>query len=89
MAGMYAHADIEPVSLVQVVVCYIIMCFHNVWPHTVNMCCPRMVSGRRTCCVCERVLGSGAAMVIEALSLCFHLACFQVRGHDRVKVRSQ
>ncbi|XP_070692261.1 LIM domain only protein 7b [Pempheris klunzingeri] len=40
----------------------------------------RMVSGRRTCCVCERVLGSGAAMVIEALSLCFHLACFQCVG---------
>lgn len=32
--------------------------------------------------MCERFLGSGAAMVIEALSLCFHLACFQVRGHD-------
>ncbi|XP_029284354.1 LIM domain only protein 7b isoform X2 [Cottoperca gobio] len=40
----------------------------------------RMVSGRRTCCVCERVLGSGAAIVIEALSLCFHLACFQCVG---------
>ncbi|KAM9765270.1 LIM domain only protein 7-like isoform 3-T4 [Menidia menidia] len=40
----------------------------------------RMVSGRRTCCVCERVLGSGAAMVIEALSLCFHLTCFQCVG---------
>lgn len=38
--------------------------------------------------MCERALGSGAAMVIEALSLCFHLACFQVRGHERVKVRS-
>ncbi|XP_075307216.1 LIM domain only protein 7-like isoform X4 [Odontesthes bonariensis] len=44
---------------------------------SVNMCRPRMISGRRTCCVCERVLGSGAAMVIEALSLCFHLTCFQ------------
>lgn len=47
---------------------------------TVHMCCPRMVSGRKSCCVCEHVLGSGAAMVIEALSLCFHLACFQVRS---------
>lgn len=36
--------------------------------------------------MCERVLASGAAMVIEALSLCFHLACFQVRGHDGVAV---
>uniref|UniRef100_A0A8C4IDX0 LIM domain only protein 7 n=1 Tax=Dicentrarchus labrax TaxID=13489 RepID=A0A8C4IDX0_DICLA len=43
----------------------------------------RMISGRRTCCVCERVLGSGAAMVIEALSLCFHLACFQCVGCHR------
>nr|XP_033476620.1 LIM domain only protein 7b isoform X5 [Epinephelus lanceolatus] len=43
----------------------------------------RMVSGRRTCCVCERVLGSGAAMVIETLSLCFHLACFQCVGCHR------
>ncbi|XP_038557141.1 LIM domain only protein 7b isoform X5 [Micropterus salmoides] len=42
-----------------------------------------MVSGRRTCCVCERALGSGAAMVIEALSLCFHLACFQCVGCHR------
>ncbi|XP_069030596.1 LIM domain only protein 7-like [Embiotoca jacksoni] len=39
-----------------------------------------LVSGRRTCCVCERVLGSGAAMVMEALSLRFHLACFQCVG---------
>ncbi|XP_033972326.1 LIM domain only protein 7b isoform X3 [Trematomus bernacchii] len=44
---------------------------------------PRMVSGRRTCCVCERVLGSGAAIVIETLSLCFHLACFKCVGCHR------
>ncbi|XP_042265611.1 LIM domain only protein 7-like isoform X4 [Thunnus maccoyii] len=43
----------------------------------------RMVSGRRTCCVCECALGSGAAMVIEALSLCFHLTCFQCVGCQR------
>ncbi|XP_044207862.1 LIM domain only protein 7-like isoform X5 [Thunnus albacares] len=57
----------------------------------------RMVSGRRTCCVCERALGSGAAMVIEALSLCFHLTCFQCVGcqqhlggtETRVQVRIQ
>ncbi|KAM8762469.1 LIM domain only protein 7-like isoform 6-T10 [Acanthopagrus schlegelii] len=42
-----------------------------------------MVGGWRTCCVCERLLGSGAAMVIEALSLCFHLACFQCVGCHR------
>ncbi|XP_029982849.1 LIM domain only protein 7-like isoform X2 [Sphaeramia orbicularis] len=40
----------------------------------------RMIRGRRTCCMCERVLSSGAAMVIEALSLFFHLACFQCVG---------
>ncbi|XP_029901494.1 LIM domain only protein 7b isoform X2 [Myripristis murdjan] len=37
----------------------------------------RFVSGKKTCCVCEHVLGRGAAMVIEALGLCCHLACFQ------------
>lgn len=57
-------------------------------PYTVNMWRPRMISGRRTCCMCERALGSGAAMVIDALSLCFHLTCFQVRGHDLVRVWS-
>ncbi|XP_061891373.1 LIM domain only protein 7-like isoform X2 [Entelurus aequoreus] len=36
--------------------------------------------GRRSCCVCEGVLTRGAAMVIEALSLCFHFACFQCVG---------
>ncbi|XP_056269591.1 LIM domain only protein 7-like isoform X2 [Pseudoliparis swirei] len=43
----------------------------------------RMVSGKRTCCVCERGLGIGAAMVIETLGLCFHLACFQCVGCHR------
>ncbi|XP_007553989.1 LIM domain only protein 7-like isoform X1 [Poecilia formosa] len=43
----------------------------------------RMISGRRTCCMCERALGSGAAMVIDALSLCFHLTCFQCVGCHR------
>ncbi|XP_077446119.1 LIM and calponin homology domains-containing protein 1-like isoform X2 [Stigmatopora argus] len=40
----------------------------------------RMVSGRTTCSVCEGHLSSGPAMVIEALSLCFHFACFQCVG---------
>ncbi|XP_072321451.1 LIM domain only protein 7b isoform X2 [Eucyclogobius newberryi] len=40
----------------------------------------RTEPGRRTCCVCEGVLDSGAAMVIEALGLNFHLACFQCKG---------
>lgn len=37
----------------------------------------RLVSSSLACCVCEQALGRGAAMVIEALALCFHLACFQ------------
>ncbi|XP_023809169.1 LIM domain only protein 7 isoform X4 [Oryzias latipes] len=41
------------------------------------------VSTWRTCCVCERILGSGAAMVIEALSLFFHYTCFQCVGCHR------
>uniref|UniRef100_A0A8C6S9K9 LIM domain only protein 7-like n=1 Tax=Neogobius melanostomus TaxID=47308 RepID=A0A8C6S9K9_9GOBI len=40
----------------------------------------RTEPGERMCCVCEGVLDSGAAMVIEALSLSFHLACFQCVG---------
>ncbi|XP_068430443.1 LIM domain only protein 7-like [Clinocottus analis] len=42
-----------------------------------------MVRNKRTCCVCESVLGIGAAMVIETLGLCFHLACFQCVGCHR------
>ncbi|XP_061670991.1 LIM domain only protein 7-like isoform X3 [Syngnathoides biaculeatus] len=40
----------------------------------------RKVSGRRTCSLCDGHLSSGAAMVIEALGLCFHFACFQCVG---------
>ncbi|XP_062303299.1 LIM domain only protein 7-like isoform X2 [Osmerus eperlanus] len=55
----------------------------------------RVVSGSLACCVCERSLGRGAAMVIEALALCFHLACFQCvdcrhplgRSEDGAQVR--
>ncbi|XP_037103928.1 LIM domain only protein 7-like [Syngnathus acus] len=43
----------------------------------------RMDSGRRTCCVCEGHLSSGAAMVIEELNLSFHFACFQCVGCQR------
>ncbi|XP_062384486.1 LIM domain only protein 7b isoform X2 [Sardina pilchardus] len=35
------------------------------------------LSGRRVCTRCERPLARGAAMVIESLGLCFHLACFK------------
>ncbi|KAL1021666.1 hypothetical protein UPYG_G00016310 [Umbra pygmaea] len=37
----------------------------------------RVLSSRQVCSVCECPLGRGAAMVIKALGLCFHLACFQ------------
>ncbi|XP_039867314.1 LIM domain only protein 7b isoform X2 [Simochromis diagramma] len=40
----------------------------------------RMVNGRRNCSVCGRILGSRPSMVIEALSLYFHLGCFQCVG---------
>ncbi|KAM9825676.1 uncharacterized protein ACBT44_006254 isoform 2-T2 [Syngnathus typhle] len=43
----------------------------------------RMHSGRRTCCVCEGHLSSGAAMVIEELNLSFHFGCFQCVGCQR------
>ncbi|KAL2087885.1 hypothetical protein ACEWY4_016713 [Coilia grayii] len=35
------------------------------------------LSGRRMCTRCERPLAKGAAMVIESLGLCYHLACFK------------
>ncbi|XP_034145666.1 LIM domain only protein 7b isoform X3 [Esox lucius] len=37
----------------------------------------RILSSRQACSVCGIPLGRGAAMVIQALGLCFHLACFQ------------
>uniref|UniRef100_A0AAV2LR77 LIM domain only protein 7-like n=1 Tax=Knipowitschia caucasica TaxID=637954 RepID=A0AAV2LR77_KNICA len=43
----------------------------------------RTEPGPRTCCVCEGLLDSGAAMVIEDLSLNFHLSCFQCLGCSR------
>ncbi|KAJ8003380.1 hypothetical protein DPEC_G00147730 [Dallia pectoralis] len=36
-----------------------------------------ILSTRQVCSVCGHPLGRGAAMVIQALGLCFHLACFQ------------
>lgn len=81
--GRFVSHAVTPVRLLLV---FFSSSFFTFWPHTAHLCCPRMVTGRRTCCVCERVLASGAAMVIEALSLCFHLACFQVRGRDWVAV---
>ncbi|XP_050681381.1 LIM domain only protein 7 isoform X2 [Leptidea sinapis] len=34
------------------------------------------VSGRRKCSACGEELGRGAAMIIESLSLCYHVWCF-------------
>ncbi|KAG6446146.1 hypothetical protein O3G_MSEX004321 [Manduca sexta] len=34
------------------------------------------VSGRRKCSHCGKELGRGAAMIIESLSLCYHVWCF-------------
>uniref|UniRef100_A0A2K6G2B2 LIM domain 7 n=2 Tax=Propithecus coquereli TaxID=379532 RepID=A0A2K6G2B2_PROCO len=37
----------------------------------------RSVSGKRMCSYCNRILGKGAAMIIESLGLCYHLHCFK------------
>ncbi|XP_036828257.1 LIM domain only protein 7b isoform X2 [Oncorhynchus mykiss] len=37
----------------------------------------RVLTSRQVCSVCVCPMGRGAAMVIETLNLCFHLACFQ------------
>ncbi|XP_078534382.1 LIM and calponin homology domains-containing protein 1 [Lissotriton helveticus] len=37
----------------------------------------RAVSGKKLCSTCQLPLGKGAAMIIETLSLYFHIQCFQ------------
>ncbi|XP_045563607.1 LIM domain only protein 7 isoform X10 [Salmo salar] len=37
----------------------------------------RSVSGKKVCTFCDKVLGKGAAMIIESLGLCYHLTCFK------------
>ncbi|XP_045423595.1 LIM domain only protein 7 isoform X8 [Lemur catta] len=37
----------------------------------------RSVSGKRMCSYCNKILGKGAAMIIESLGLCYHLHCFK------------
>ena len=39
----------------------------------------RSVSGKKLCSSCGHPLGKGAAMIIETLSLYFHIQCFKVR----------
>ncbi|XP_046907606.1 LOW QUALITY PROTEIN: LIM and calponin homology domains-containing protein 1 [Hypomesus transpacificus] len=39
----------------------------------------RSVSGKKLCSSCGHPLGKGAAMIIETLSLFFHIQCFKVR----------
>lgn len=38
----------------------------------------RSVSGKKLCSSCGQPLGKGAAMIIETLSLYFHIQCFKV-----------
>lgn len=38
----------------------------------------RSVSGKKLCSSCGQPLGKGAAMIIETLSLYFHIHCFKV-----------
>lgn len=40
----------------------------------------RSVSGKKLCSSCGQPLGKGAAMIIETLSLYFHIQCFKVCG---------
>lgn len=46
----------------------------------------RSVSGKKLCSSCGQPLGKGAAMIIETLSLYFHIQCFKVsdRGSSYV-----
>ncbi|KFO32878.1 LIM and calponin homology domains-containing protein 1 [Fukomys damarensis] len=37
----------------------------------------RSISGKKLCSSCGLPLGKGAAMIIETLSLCFHIQCFR------------
>lgn len=45
----------------------------------------RSVSGKKLCSSCGQPLGKGAAMIIETLSLYFHIQCFKVGGRDRTR----
>ncbi|KAM9816880.1 LOW QUALITY PROTEIN: LIM domain only protein 7-like [Neosynchiropus ocellatus] len=56
---------------------------------SMERCQSRTVSGRRCCGVCERDLCSGAAVLVEALDLCFHIDCFQCVGCNRPLRRTE
>nr|XP_048277683.1 LIM domain only protein 7 isoform X14 [Myodes glareolus] len=43
----------------------------------------RSVSGKRECSYCNKILGKGAAMIIETLGLCYHLHCFKCVSCER------
>ncbi|MEQ2213440.1 hypothetical protein XENOCAPTIV_015091 [Xenoophorus captivus] len=45
----------------------------------------RSVSGKKLCSNCGQPLGKGAAMIIETLSLYFHIHCFKVGAPYRFK----
>lgn len=42
----------------------------------------RSVSGKKLCSSCGQPLGKGAAMIIETLSLYFHIQCFKVGDRE-------
>lgn len=46
----------------------------------------RSVSGKKLCSSCGQPLGKGAAMIIETLSLYFHIHCFKVDERERVLI---
>ncbi|XP_023647987.2 LIM and calponin homology domains-containing protein 1-like isoform X5 [Paramormyrops kingsleyae] len=52
--------------------------YSSSWPSDVQSpVANRSVSGKKLCSSCNQPLGRGAAMIIETLSLCFHIGCFK------------
>uniref|UniRef100_A0A8C7GYE3 LIM and calponin homology domains 1 n=1 Tax=Oncorhynchus kisutch TaxID=8019 RepID=A0A8C7GYE3_ONCKI len=63
---------------------FICHCGHSVCAAQWSVCCSlnwvlpcRSVSGKKLCSSCSHPLGKGAAMIIETLSLYFHIQCFK------------
>uniref|UniRef100_A0A8C7W7N0 LIM and calponin homology domains 1 n=1 Tax=Oncorhynchus mykiss TaxID=8022 RepID=A0A8C7W7N0_ONCMY len=63
---------------------FICHCGHSVCAAQWSVCCRlnwvlpcRSVSGKKLCSSCGHPLGKGAAMIIETLSLYFHIQCFK------------
>ncbi|KAJ8382677.1 hypothetical protein SKAU_G00034550 [Synaphobranchus kaupii] len=64
-SGSYEHVGTNPSQSSS--------CSSDVQPQSPN----RSVSGKKLCSSCGHPLGKGAAMIIETLSLYFHIQCFK------------